>query len=110
MKGRINPWRVILDPLITFLIAYLFYGLFRFGARGFIVAMRHMMSRYALMAKKYELDNNINLETIENNFEKEKQKLLSRSPRSNIGQKIWSYVIIFFLSRLHLWYKFKRSN
>ena len=110
MHGKTSTIRIFLDPLITFIIAYFLYGLFRFGTRGFIVAMRHMMSRYALMAKKYEQDNNLTLVTIEDNFKQEKQKLLSKSPRSNLRQKIWAYVIIFFLSRLHLWYKFGRSN
>lgn len=109
MKGKIHPLLVILDPLITFSIAYFFYGLFRFGTRGFIVAMRHMMSRYAMLAKKYELDNNITLDTIENNFKHEKQRLLISSPRSSIVQKTWAYLIISFLSRLHRWYKFRRK-
>lgn len=106
MKGKIKPWRVIVEPILTFIVAYFFYGIFKFGVKGFIVAMRHATYRYAVLAKKYEIDNNITLETIEKNFKKEKQKLLISSPHSNLLQKGWAYLIIFFLSRLHRWYKF----
>lgn len=110
MKNRISPLKIFFFPIITFFETYLVGGLWKYGIKGFISSIRFVIGTFMILVKKYERDNNFNLDSIEKSFEKEKKWLLKYSPQSNIFQKVWAYLIVFFLSKVHLWYKFRQNK
>ncbi|MCA9371624.1 glycosyltransferase [Candidatus Woesebacteria bacterium] len=101
--------RLIIRPIWSFIEHYFFGRLFLLGTKGFISAVQFSLYYFFTYAKAYELQHNITLENIERNFQKDKKKLLRSSPKSNIFQKLWANIVIFFVSKLHRWYKFKKS-
>ena len=105
-QGKVSFIKLISNPLIVFIEIYFFNGCWKYGIKGYISSMRFAMSYFITLSKKYEIDNNITLKSIEEKFAKEKKKLLFSSPRSNIVQKLWANLLIFVLSRLHSRYKF----
>jgi len=109
-QGRISLIKLISAPLIIFIETYFFNGSWKYGIKGYISSMRFAMGYFVTLSKKYEMDNNITLSSMEKKFTKEKKKLLLFSPRSNIFKKIWAYLLIFFLSRLHKKYKFGKKK
>lgn len=106
MKGKVSFIRLISIPFIIFFEIYFFNGTWKYGIKGYISSMRFAMSYFIILSKKYEIDNDITLTSIEENFVKEKKDLLINSPRSNIVQKLWADLLIFILSRLHKRFKF----
>ncbi len=109
ISNKLLRTKMLLMPVFSFFIYYIIGRLFMIGMRGFIIAIEFTLYDFLSYAKAYENHNNINFESIEENFQIEKQWLLKHSPRSNIFKKIWAGFQIFFLSRIHKWYKFKQT-
>lgn len=110
IKGKVSALNIFFCPMITFFETYLLHGAWKYGIKGFISSMRFAISTFTILAIKYEEDNNYTLESIEESFLKEKKWLLKYSPKSNFFQKIWAIVVIFFVSKLHKWYKFRLTK
>lgn len=110
MESKISPINVAIVPFITFLIHYILLGAWRYGIRGFIVSVRGAIYSFLVYSKKYEIDNQINFETMENKFAKKKKILLTKSPKSNIFNKLWAQMIVIPLSGLHKYYKFRKIS
>lgn len=102
--------KLFLMPMISFFMHYFIGRLFTLGMRGFIISVQFALNEFLIYSKAYEIKNNINYNFIESSFKKEKTWLLTHSPKSNIFQKTWAYFIIFFVSRLHRWYKFRKRS
>lgn len=98
--------RIIVEPFITFLSIYLFQRSFLYGIKGFIVAMHFTMYNFLVTAKTYELKHSITLESIENEFVKEKIRLLKESPKSDPIKKTVAMGKKFLVEKLHRKKKF----
>lgn len=108
MKSKISRFKVVTAPFAMFLTHYFFLGGWMYGIKGFIISVRFAIYSFLVYSKKYEIDNNITAQTIEEKFVKKKIELLRVSPKSTIIVKLWSKMIILPLSLLHKHYKFKR--
>ncbi len=102
--------KMLFKPIITFFLCYVIGRLFLIGTKGFMISVESALYDFLTYAKAYENQNNINFKSIENNFLKEKKWLMKHSPQSNIFKKIWANFLIFSLSRLHKWYKFRKYS
>lgn len=109
ISNKFLSLKILLIPPLSFIMYYVVGRLFMIGMRGFIIAIEFTLYDFLSYAKAYESYNGINYESIENSFQKEKRRLKKYSPQSNIFKKSWAYVQIFFLSRIHKWYKFKKA-
>ena len=105
---NISSLKIVLNPLIIFLTVYFLQGAWKLGIKGFIAAMQAMFYSFVVLTKAWELNKDINWETMEEKYRIAKKKLLISSPKSNIRQKVSAYISAFFLSRLHKWYKYKK--
>lgn len=107
IKNKIFPLKIVFFPIFTFFEAYIFNGLWKYSIKGFILSTRFAIGTFVNLAKKYEKDNNLTLDSIEKSFSVQKRRLLDHSPRSNILQKTWAGITVFFISRIHKWYKLR---
>lgn len=110
LSKNISNIKILLNPLVVFFTVYILQGAWRRGIIGYIVAMQAMFYTYMITTKAWELKNNITRDSMEKKFKIAKEKMLMTSPTSSFWQKIWAYGINFFISRLHKWYKFRRSS
>lgn len=102
--------KLIIDPIITFFLTYLYRGAYKHGIKGFIVSMQFMFYTFLSLAKAYELHNNIDPKSIEKKFIESKNLLLAKSPKSTIIQKLIANIEIALISRLHLYYKLRKNK
>ncbi|MBI4225979.1 hypothetical protein HY612_02595 [Candidatus Roizmanbacteria bacterium] len=100
--------RIILEPMITFVTHYLQGGAIWRGIRGLIVSLQYSYYSFLALVKAYELKYNINLITQERNFAVVKKELLKTSPKSSLFKRIRANLWIYFLSKVHKYYKFRK--
>ena len=108
ISPRFLTIKLFFMPVISFFIYYFIGRLFTLGMRGLIISVQFALYEFFTYSKAYEIKHNINFDSIEESFKKEKIWLLTHSPKSNIFQKTWAYFAIFFVSQLHRWYKFRQ--
>ena len=73
--------RLLLKPLKIFFKYYLIDGGWREGIPGLIMTMQYCWFNFNVMAKTWELENNVTLETIEQKYDPMKEKLLEESKK-----------------------------
>lgn len=73
--GRKFNFLRMLISMARYFFIYIKSG-FKLGALGFLVAMSYSFFRFMMFFKLYELEHNINLEGIEENYSKSKEELL----------------------------------
>lgn len=66
----------MLGAMLRYFVMYYKYS-YKCGMRGLIVALEYAFFRFMVYVKLYELENDITLESIEINYQKEKIKILS---------------------------------
>lgn len=108
--SKLSFLRMILWSISFFLMAYFLNGGFRYGAEGFIVAVQYSLYPFIVYSKTYEKKYHLTSQSIEKNFIKNKKRLLTASPKSNIFQKIIAYLENSFISFIHKRYKFNQKK
>jgi glycosyltransferase involved in cell wall biosynthesis len=73
---RFNPMRLLLDPPLYFLRYYLLGGGWRSGWAGLIMTMQYCFFFFNIQAKIWERERGITLESIEQNYDAIKERLL----------------------------------
>lgn len=73
---RFSPFKLLLIPIATFFKYYFVNGGWKSGWYGFIMTMEYCFFLFNTQAKLWELENNINLETIELKYDKLKEEML----------------------------------
>jgi len=68
--------KMLLVPIKVFIKYYLVNGGWKSGMYGFVMTMQYCFFRFNVAAKTWEKENNITLETIEQKYDKLKEKLL----------------------------------
>lgn len=75
-NGRKFSLIYMLGAMLRYFVIYYKYS-YKCGVRGLLVALEYVFFRFTVYARLYELENNITLESIENEYQKEKFKILS---------------------------------
>jgi len=101
-------FKILFDPLFSFLNHYFFDGAFRYGIEGFIVSVEFAFYSFMVLAKTYEIKNNITLNSEEKEFAQIKKYLLARSPKSSWWQKLIANLKIAIIAPIHKNYKFNQ--
>lgn len=101
--------KTILYPIIYFFIFYFLSGGFMKGYKGFFISAQYSLFPFLLYPKVYEKQNKLTMETIEKAFLVDKKKLLYKSPKSTVKDKIIAKIAITLLSRLHMFAKGRGS-
>lgn len=77
-KGKkFSLMRLIIFPAVVFFKFYILNGVWRFGVAGLIMCMEYLFFRFNVAAKMWEIENGVNLESIEKKYDAMKEKLLS---------------------------------
>lgn len=66
----------MLGAMLRYFVMYYKHG-YKCGVRGLIIALEYTFFRFTVYVRLYEIENGITLESIENQYKKEKIKLLS---------------------------------
>lgn len=98
---RFMGLKVVLVPIVTFLSIYILQRSFRYGMKGYIVALQFAIYNFLVMSKAYEIKHNITLESIESEFTKEKIRLLHESPESHSIKKFIAFCKKILIEKLH---------
>jgi len=93
-----------------FVMAYFLNGGLRYGIEGFIVAVQYSLYPFIVYSKTYEKKYNFTSQSIEDNYSKSKKELLTKSPKSNIFQKLVAYLENLIISFIHKSYKFNKKK
>lgn len=101
--------KTFLSPIFHFVTFYFLSGGFLRGYRGFFLSAQYSLAPFFLYPKIYEFQHNLTVETVEKDFAIEKRRLLHKSPKSTTKDKIIAKIVIFLLSRLHIFVKVKNS-
>ncbi|MBI4009519.1 glycosyltransferase [Candidatus Roizmanbacteria bacterium] len=108
LANNISNLKIVFNPLFLFFTVYILQGAWMRGIKGFIVAMQSMFYTYMISTKAWELKNDITWDSMEKKYRIAKEKMLISSPKSSIFRKVWAYIIMLMVSRLHKWYKFRK--
>lgn len=103
---KITYLNIASDCFFIFLYVFLFQRAIFRGIKGFIASIQAMYYSFLIKAKAYELQNDINFDAVERRFVNAKKKILTKSPRSNIFQKLLAYLLVIPVKILHKRYKF----
>lgn len=98
--------KLIFIPIYTFLNIYFLLGAFQYGLKGFIVSVQFTIYSFLTLSKAYEKSQKINLNSIEKNFISGKEKILKKSPKTNLFEFFVARIKIAIISRIHKYYKF----
>jgi len=93
--------RIILEPILTFLVILFLHGSIRKGVIGFIVAVQYSFYTFQVLAKAYEIKHGITLEGIENNFKNKKIFLLDNNPKSSELKKAINNLRLSIFSKIY---------
>lgn len=74
-KGKKFNVFIMLGAMVRYFILYYKFS-YKYGIKGLNTALIYSFFRFMVYAKLYEIENNLNLETIENEFRKSKDKIL----------------------------------
>ncbi|MBI5680704.1 MAG: glycosyltransferase [Methanobacterium sp.] len=74
---KFSPFRLLLIPIATFFRYYFINSGWKSGWAGFIMTLQYCFFLFNTQAKLWELENDINLETIEQKYDKLKEEMLN---------------------------------
>lgn len=76
---RFPIYRMLLDPIKIFIKWYFINGGWKFRMYGFVMTMQYCFFRFNVFAKLWEKEKGITLETIEQKYDKLKERLLQQN-------------------------------
>ncbi|GAM11005.1 putative glycosyltransferase [Geobacter sp. OR-1] len=76
LRGSFSPVRIFTEPVKWFIKWYFLRGAWKSGWAGFIMVMQYVFFFFNLQAKRWERENGITLESIEENYDRVKERLL----------------------------------
>ncbi len=100
--------KIIFSPIYSFFLNYIFFGAFKYGLKGLIISIQFAIYSFLTLAKVYEKSQNITLDSIEEKFVLEKEKILKQTPKTPLFRVILAKIEIALISRLHKYYKFRQ--
>jgi glycosyltransferase involved in cell wall biosynthesis len=75
-RGSFSPIKIFYEPVKWFLKWYFLRGAWKCGWGGFIMVMQYAFFFFNVQAKRWERENGITLDSIEENYDRVKERLL----------------------------------
>ncbi len=107
-SGKFLGLKLIFIPIYTFLNTYFLLGAFKYGLRGLIVSVQFTIYSFLTLSKAYEKSEKITLDSIEKNFISGKEKIIKKSPKTNLFEFFVAKIKVAVISRIHKYYKFRQ--